>query len=99
MSAKALAGLVVGLVVNGVFLWLAVRSDLVLDELRDARLGFVLAAVVVLFAGYALQAARWRRIADTPGLGGDGSTGWCSAGSPATTSSRCESASYCARGG
>jgi glycosyltransferase 2 family protein len=72
LSARALAGLVLGLVVSGVFLWLAVRNadlDVVLDELGDARLGPVLAAVVVLFAGYALQAARWRRIADTPDLG------------------------------
>lgn len=71
VSARAWAGLVVGLVVSGVFLWLAVRNaDLrvVLDELGDARLVPVLAAVVVLFAGYALQAARWRRIADTPSL-------------------------------
>jgi uncharacterized protein (TIRG00374 family) len=72
LSARAVAGLAVGLVVSGVFLWLAVRNadlDVVLDELGDARLAPVLAAVVALFAGYALQAARWRRIADTPSLG------------------------------
>lgn len=72
MSARTLSALALGLVVSGVFLWLAVRNadlEVVLDELRDARLAPVLAAVVVLFAGYGLQAARWRRIADTPSLG------------------------------
>jgi uncharacterized protein (TIRG00374 family) len=72
MSARTLAALVLGLVVSGVFLWLAVRNadlHVVLDELADARLAPVLAAVVVLFAGYALQAARWHRIADPPSLG------------------------------
>ena len=72
LSARAVAGLIVGLAVSGTFLWLAVRNadlGVVLDELRDARLAPVLAAVVAFFAGYALQAVRWRRIADTPGLG------------------------------
>jgi len=71
LSARTLSALVLGLVLSGVFLWLAVRNaDLrtVLDVLGDARLAPVLAAVVLLFAGYALQAARWRRIADRPSL-------------------------------
>lgn len=51
------------------FLWLAVRNadlDAVRHTLADASVGPVLLAVAVLGVGYVFQAARWRRIADTP---------------------------------
>jgi hypothetical protein len=67
---KALVA-VVGVVVSAVFLWLALRNadlDAVRQALADARLGPVLLAVAVLGLGYGFQAARWRRIADTPDL-------------------------------
>ena len=60
---------VVGVASSAVFLWLAVRdADLsaVRDALEEARIELVLLAVVVLGCGYALQAARWQRIANTP---------------------------------
>ena len=60
---------VIGVASSAVFLWLAVRdADLsaVRDALEEARIGLVLLAVVVLGCGYALQAARWQRIANTP---------------------------------
>ena len=58
-----------GLVVGGVFLWLAVRNaDLVAvrHALADAEFAPVALAVAVLGLGYGFQAARWKRIADTP---------------------------------
>ncbi len=61
-----------GLAVSAVFLWLAVRNadvDAVREELQAASVGLILVAVVVLGLGYAFQAARWKRIADTPTLG------------------------------
>ena len=63
----ALAG--VGLSI--LFLWLAIRGvdlDEVRDVLAEARIGFVLAAVLVLGVAYGLQSARWKRIADAPQL-------------------------------
>jgi glycosyltransferase 2 family protein len=60
---------VVGLAVSGVFLWLAVRNadlDAVRHTLADADFGPVALAVVALGIGYGFQAARWKRIADTP---------------------------------
>ena len=60
---------VIGVASSAVFLWLAVRdADLsaVRDALEEARIELVLLAVVVLGCGYALQAARWQRIANTP---------------------------------
>ena len=57
-----------GLAVSAVFLWLAVRNadlDAVRKKLEAADLGLILVAVVVLGLGYAFQAARWKRIADT----------------------------------
>lgn len=51
------------------FLWLALRNadlDAVRQALADAKVGPVLLAVAVLGVGYVFQAARWRRIADTP---------------------------------
>ncbi len=62
---------VVGVSLSALFLWLAVRNadlDAVRHALADARLGFVLLAVLALGVGYAFQAARWQRIADAPGL-------------------------------
>jgi glycosyltransferase 2 family protein len=62
---------VVGLAVSGVFLWLAVRNadlDAVRHALADAEFGPVAFAVAALGLGYAFQAARWKRIADTPDL-------------------------------
>jgi uncharacterized membrane protein YbhN (UPF0104 family) len=52
-----------------VFLWLALRNadlDAVRHALADAKVGPVLLAVAVFGVGYVFQAARWRRIADTP---------------------------------
>jgi uncharacterized protein (TIRG00374 family) len=62
---------VVGLAVSAVFLWLAVRNadlDAVRHALADAEIGPVALAVVALGLGYGFQAARWKRIADTPEL-------------------------------
>jgi uncharacterized protein (TIRG00374 family) len=58
-----------GLVVSGVFLWLAVRDadpEEVREALGDADVGLVLLASAVLMVGYAIGAARWRSIAATP---------------------------------
>jgi glycosyltransferase 2 family protein len=62
---------VVGLALSGVFLWLAFRNadlDRVRRAVTDARLGYVILAALVLGAGYAVQAVRWSRIANAPGL-------------------------------
>jgi glycosyltransferase 2 family protein len=62
---------VVGLAVSAVFLWLAVRNadlDAVRHALADADFGPVALAVVAIGIGYGFQAARWKRIADTPAL-------------------------------
>ena len=59
---------VVGVASSAVFLWLAVRdADLsaVRRALAEARIELVLLAVVVFGCGWALQAARWQRIANT----------------------------------
>lgn len=63
---------VVGVAVSAVLLWLAVRDAelaAVWKTLEDAQAGLVLSAILVLAFGYALQAARWRRIAATPAVG------------------------------
>jgi uncharacterized protein (TIRG00374 family) len=60
-----------GLVVSGVFLWLAVRDadpDEVREALSDADVGLVLLASSVLMVGYVIGAARWRSIAATPNV-------------------------------
>ena len=60
---------VVGVVTSAVFLWLAVRdADLsaVRRALADSQIEFLLGAVALFGCGYALQAARWQRIANTP---------------------------------
>lgn len=59
----------VGVASSAIFLWLAVRNaDLaaVRRAIQEARIGLVLLAVAVFGCGYALQAARWRRIARSP---------------------------------
>jgi glycosyltransferase 2 family protein len=69
ISSKTIVVVAVGLLSSAVFLWLAIRNadlSVVRAELGDARIGFVLLGVGVLGCGYALQAARWRRIAGCP---------------------------------
>ena len=67
MSRRALRiGLIVGLPLSALFLWLAVRKvDLseVWSTLTDARPGLVVAAVCAMGVVYTLQAERWRRVA------------------------------------
>lgn len=58
-----------GLVLSGIFLWLATRDadpEAVRAALRDAEIELVLLAVAGLLAGYLVQATRWRKIAGTP---------------------------------
>jgi len=65
----ALFGLVVGVPLSVVFLWLALRgADLhaVRAVLADADLGFAALAVVAIAGVYLGQAVRWRAIARTP---------------------------------
>jgi len=65
-------GLVLGLPVSGVFLWLAVRgADLeeVRTALADAAPGPLVLALVAFGVVYCAQAERWRRIAATPDVG------------------------------
>jgi uncharacterized membrane protein YbhN (UPF0104 family) len=62
-------GLVVGVPLSGLFLWLAVRDvDLgaVWDALTAAQVSYVVLALVAIAAVYIGQAARWRQIARTP---------------------------------
>ena len=75
MRRATLFGLVVGVPVSLLFLWLAFRSadvDAVWDAAREADLGLLLLAVPAIALVYVFQAARWRRIADSehPALGG-----------------------------
>lgn len=61
-----LVGLVVGVPLSALFLWLAVsRTDLgsVWSALSAARVGFVVGAVIAMAAVYVVQAIRWRVIA------------------------------------
>lgn len=61
-----------GITISAVFLWLAFRDadvDEVRDALSDAQLSLVLAAVAVIGVGYGFQSARWKSIANAPGLG------------------------------
>lgn len=70
-SKAILVGLVVGVPLSLVFLWLAVRNaDLgeVRSVLRDAEPGFAALAVVAMAGVYAGQAIRWRAIARTPSV-------------------------------
>ena len=69
-GGKALVA-VGGLAVSAVFLWLAVRNadlDAVGHALADAEFGPVALAVGAIGFGYGFQAARWKRIADTPSV-------------------------------
>jgi uncharacterized membrane protein YbhN (UPF0104 family) len=64
-----LVGLVVGVPLSLVFLWLAVRNaDLgeVRSALAESEVGLVALAVLAMAGVYAGQAARWRAIARTP---------------------------------
>jgi uncharacterized protein (TIRG00374 family) len=74
MRRATLFGLVVGVPVSLLFLWLAFRSadvDAVWDAAREADLGLLLLAMPAIALVYVFQAARWRRIADSehPALG------------------------------
>jgi uncharacterized protein (TIRG00374 family) len=71
LGRRAVLTLVAGVPVSAAFLWLAVRdADLgsVSGALQDAHLLDVALAVVAMGAVYALQAARWRRVANTPAV-------------------------------
>jgi glycosyltransferase 2 family protein len=60
-----------GFTLSAVFLWLALRNadlDSVRRALGDATPGPIVLAVLAFGLGYASQAARWRSIADAPGL-------------------------------
>lgn len=64
--------LTLGVASSALFLWLVLRDadlDAVGRALRDAELGKVALAAVVIQAVYVAQAARWRLIADTLQLG------------------------------
>jgi uncharacterized membrane protein YbhN (UPF0104 family) len=68
-SRAVLVGLVVGVPLSLVFLWLAVRNaDLgeVRSALAESDVGLVVLAVAAMAGVYLGQAARWRAIARTP---------------------------------
>lgn len=70
-SRAALVGLVVGFPLSALLLWLAFRDadvDEVWSVLSQAKVGFVLLAVVGVAGVYAGQALRWRAIARTPAV-------------------------------
>lgn len=70
-SRAALFGLVIGLPVSALLLWLALRSadlDAVWSVLTAADVGFVALAVVAIAGVYVGQAVRWRAIARTPAV-------------------------------
>ncbi|HYG69599.1 MAG TPA: lysylphosphatidylglycerol synthase transmembrane domain-containing protein [Anaeromyxobacteraceae bacterium] len=73
MSARKAARLALGIAFGALFLWLVLRH-LGPGDLRrafaGARAGWVAAAVLAFFAGYACRIARWRLMLarDTPGL-------------------------------
>ena len=63
----AVLGLVVGLPLSALFLWLAVKSTdlgLVWRTLKAARVGDLVGAVIAMGAVYVVQALRWRVIAN-----------------------------------
>ena len=67
-SRGPLIGLVIGVPIGLVFLWLAVRDadlELVRQSLQEADVGLVVLAVVAFGAVYGFQSVRWRRIAST----------------------------------
>lgn len=62
-----------GLVLAGVFLWLALRNlsrEEITQALADVRWGWALAALAAFFAGYACRIERWKLMLskDNPGL-------------------------------
>lgn len=64
-----LVGLIVGVPLSAVFLWLALRNanlDAVWSALTAVDVGFVVLAVVAIAGVYLGQAVRWRAIARTP---------------------------------
>jgi uncharacterized membrane protein YbhN (UPF0104 family) len=67
-SRAVLVGLLVGVPLSALFLWLAIR-DANLDEVRDALggadVGLVVLAIAAMAGVYAGQAVRWRAIART----------------------------------
>jgi uncharacterized protein (TIRG00374 family) len=68
-SRAVVLGLVVGIPVSLVFLWLAVRNadlDEVWSVLGESDLGLVALAVAAMAGVYGGQAVRWRTIARTP---------------------------------
>lgn len=68
IGGRAVLGLLVGLALSVVFLWLAFRNadlDEVRSVLADADVGFVALAVTALAVVYAAQALRWRAVART----------------------------------
>jgi uncharacterized protein (TIRG00374 family) len=68
MRRATLFGLVVGVPVSLLFLWLAFRDadvDAVWDAAREADLGLLFLAVPAIALVYIFQAARWRRIANS----------------------------------
>jgi uncharacterized membrane protein YbhN (UPF0104 family) len=70
-SRAALVGLALGVPLSAVFLWLALRNanlDNVWEVLSGADLGYVALAIAANGLVYLGQAARWRRIARTPGV-------------------------------
>jgi glycosyltransferase 2 family protein len=70
-SRATLFGLVVGVPLSAVFLWLAVRNadvDEVWSVLGDSDLGLVALAVAAIGGVYLGQAVRWRAIARTPSV-------------------------------
>lgn len=70
-SRAVVIGLVVGVPLSVLFLWLALRGvdlDAVGDVLVSADVGFVALAVASIAAVYIGQAVRWRAIARTPGV-------------------------------
>ena len=79
-----------GLAISAIFLWLAIRdadAAEVKAALEDAQIGLVLLAVLVFGSATSSRRCAGRSIADAPQPGvAHGSTGWCSAASPATTS-------------
>jgi uncharacterized membrane protein YbhN (UPF0104 family) len=94
-SRATLIGLVVGVPLSAVFLWLAVRNadlDEVWSVLGSSDLVLVSIAVVALGGVYLGQAVRWREIARTPSVSTARFGRWSSAVSRSTTSSRVASA-------
>jgi uncharacterized protein (TIRG00374 family) len=64
-------GLVVGVPIGALFLWLAVRDadlEFVKQSLREADASLVVLAIAAFAGVYAFQSIRWRRIASVPSV-------------------------------